>query len=403
LEVPLGTSLRARPAAETIARARRLAPGLGLCHVEDITALDHLGLPVVVSVRSGGSALHVHAGKGLTPSDALAGALMEAVEYAAAEYANVLPADLLGSWSQIVSRWPQGLAPSDFAPRLGGRVCWRARTPALLCEQLGTRQRVPLPTQLVLLPARQPAEALFGSSSNGLASGNTLQEATLHALLEVLERDAVALHIGRDGSRPVALATLPAPFAGLAGAWHRRGVQLRVRWLPSALGLPCFEAVLLEPGVDQPGLRLARGWGLHFDRNRALARAICEAAQSRLAVILAAHRGRPGAAEMALRLQGGMGQRRPLAAAAGNGCPVPFEAVDHEASPPLGAALGQLLARLPAAGLGPVFRRRLPVPPGGTVPRGMHVVKVVVARAETPVGAHPRVGPRLLQRLLGAA
>jgi hypothetical protein len=33
----------------------------------------------------------------------------------------------------------------------------------------------------------------------------------------------------------------------------------------------------------------------------------------------------------------------------------------------------------------------------------MHVVKVVVARAETPVGAHPRVGPRLLQRLLGAA
>jgi ribosomal protein S12 methylthiotransferase accessory factor len=400
----LATSLRSRPTAHTIALAQRLAPRLGVQQVHEITALDHLGLPVFISVRQGGTAVHVHAGKGLAREDALAGALMEAVEYAAVERAGSLPADARLSLSRLVAQWPQGLGPADFAPRLGAALRWRAHTDAWRCEQLQTRQSVLLPGELVLLPQRQGLDVLFGSSSSGLASGNTLEEATLHALLEVLEHDTVALHIARDASRPLAAAALPPPFGAMARAWRRRGVQLRVRWLPNAVGVACFAAELHEPAAAQPRLRLARGWGAHLDRGIALSRAICEAAQARLAAFLAGRPELPGAAAMALRLDGRRvdAQAQMWPARPGEADrPVAFEAVDHERAPSVHEALRWLLARLPAAGLGPVFRRRLW--PGGhaAAPRGLHVVKLVVARSETPIGEHPRMGPRLLARLQG--
>lgn len=401
----LATSLRSRPAAHTIALAERLAPQLGVQQVHELTAFDHLGLPVFISVRQGGTAMHVHAGKGMAREDALAGALMEAVEYAAVERAGRVPADARLSLARLVAQWPQGLGPPDFAPRLGAAVRWRAHTDAWHCEQLQTRRSVLLPSELVLLPPRQRADVLFGSSSSGLASGNTLEEATLHALLEVLEHDTLALHMARDASRPLAPTALPPPFGAMARAWRRRGVHLQVRWLPNALGVACFAAVLHEPSAAQPLLRLARGWGAHLDRGIALSRAICEAAQSRLAAILAGRPELPGAAEMALRLGGRregaqvpMWPERPGAAVR----PVPFEAVDDVHAPSVHEALRWLLARLPAAGLGPVFRRRLWPGAHLPAPRGLHVVKLVVARSETPVGAHPRMGPRLLARLLGA-
>lgn len=400
----LATSLRCRPAAHTIALAERLAPRLGVVHVHELTTLDHLGLPVFISVRQGSTAMQVHAGKGMAREDALAGALMEAVEYAAVEAARAVPADARWPLSRLAAQWPPGLGPADFAPRLGAPVRWRAHMDALQCEHLQTRRSVLLPAELVLLPHRQRADVLFGSSSSGLASGNTLEEATLHALLEVLEHDTVALHIARDGSRPLAPAALPPPFGAMARAWRRRGVQLQVRWLPNALGVACFAAVLQEPAAAQPWVRYARGWGAHLDRGVALSRAICEAAQSRLAAILAGHTDLPGSAEMALRLGGRRaGAEAPMwpARPGSAGRPVAFEAVDHEDAPSVHEALRWLLARLPAAGLGSVFRRRLWPAGHAGAPRGLHVVKLVVARSETPVGEHPRMGPRLLARLLG--
>lgn len=399
----LGTSLRSRSAEATCEVAQRLLPALGVSEVLDVTRLDHLGLPVFMSVRPRGSAARLHSGKGMTPADARAGALMEAVEYAASESASAAGADRHLPWSGLVAGWPDGLDVVDFAPRLGARVRWRAQVAAVECERLQSRQRVGLPAELVLLPMPpRSGPAVFGSSSNGLASGNTLEEATLHALLEVLERDTVALHLARDASHRLASGSLPQPFLDLSRAWRRRGVALLVRQLPNALGLPCFEAGLHDATAGLASLVLSRGWGLHFDRRVALSRAICEAAQSRLAVILAHRPDVPGGAEAAMRLGPAPAPQttaRLLANLAVRGRRVHFDAVPYEVTPSVREALQSLLRRLPAAGLGPVFRRRLYLGGSPAALRGLQVVKVVVAHSETPVGEHPRMGPRLLARL----
>lgn len=401
----LHTSLRSRDVAQTVAVAQQYMSRLGVSHVIDVTRLDHLRLPVFISVRPGGTVARVHSGKGMLPEDARAGALMEAVEYAACESASAACVPRRLPLAQLTRQWPGGLTAVDFAPRLGGNVGRRARLAAVECEALETRHSTLLPAELVLLPPpKQRNRSLFNSSSTGLASGNTLSEATLHALLEVVERDTVAMHIARDESQPVVLASLPAPFSDLRVGWKRRGVHLLVRHLPNALGLPCFEAALHDPTAD-PSLVLARGWGLHFDRQIALSRAICEAAQSRLAVILSQHGEMPGAAEMAERLKPPadpektaqlLGRIKKVARR------VRFETLPDLPATDIGVALRHLLGLLASAGLGPVFRRRLYFNNDPSALAGLHVVKVVVARSETPIGKHPRIGPRLFARLQGA-
>lgn len=374
---------------------------LGVSHVLDITLLDHLGLPVAISVRPGGTTVRVHAGKGLSQVDAHAGALMEAVEFAACERAGSAEARL--PWSQVKAGWPDGLSVFDFAPRLGVRLRVRAHVPVLACEVLGTRRSAWLPAELVLLrtPQARPPD-LFGCTSNGLASGNSLDEATLHALLEVLERDTIALHLARDTSRSVAATSWPEPFRSLSREWQRRGVRLTVRWLPNKLDLPCFEASLHEAVASDAGLALARGSGLHLDRRIAFARAVCEAAQSRLAAILSRHPDAPGAAEMAERL-GGPPPAEKMVALLARLSDVSrrarFDDAPHQLATTVREALQLLRLRMAAAGLGPVFRRRLPLDNQPAASRGLHVVKLVVARSETPIGSHPRIGPRLLARL----
>ena len=394
----LGTSLRTCPAADTAARCRLLAWPLGIARLTDISALDTLGLPVFVSLRPEGRTARLHAGKGLSADEAETGALMEAFECAVAERASVRGPYTRLSLGALAARLPAGLSLADFAPRLGAALDAYRPTLAVRCDDLMSRHHPLLPAELVMVPAPDEGELppLFGWSSNGLASGNTLQEATLHALLEVLERDTVAMSAVRGRAAPVDLCTLPEAFAARATRWQSLGVQLFVRQLDGDFGLPCFEATLYAPG--QPAAELARGWGLHFDRQVALARAVSEAAQSRLCRI---HSGQADAApfygsrigaDSAAATQARERFRASLEREPAAG--VDFGTLPHIEHRSIRAALRDLLARLRERGLHHAFRHRMR--DDAAAAAGLHVVKVVVPRCETILGEGRRAGPRLL-------
>jgi ribosomal protein S12 methylthiotransferase accessory factor len=399
----LNSSYRSRRPARTCVAAEALMPALGISRVADITRMDRLGLPVCISVRPRSRTLCVHAGKGVDLAEARAGALMEAVEYAAAEPANSvwdlrsLPVD------DLVAQFGDGLRLVDFVPARGARVHARRPIHAVECEELVTRRRAFVPAELVFVPyAPQGMPRLFGATTNGLASGNTLVEATFHGLLEVLERDAVSMNKPRDASRWVDHDDLPEPFRTLASDWHRMGVDLAVRQVPCALSLPCFEAFLHEGGSTD--VNLAGGSGLHVDRDLALARAVCEAAQSRLSHI---HGGRDDIttfyakyapqARARARAEPSRSDAARVARLLDRSRTVRYAAVPHD--PPAGRSLGQLLeallARLAQAGFGAVFRHRFRLELNG-----LHVVKVIVPRCEDVESAPWRIGPRLWAEVL---
>lgn len=372
---------------------------LGIVRVTDITRLDRLGVPVFASVRPRGQTLRVHAGKALHPEEARVGALMEAIEFALAELASGNGVDATMSIRRWEAQLPHGLVMADFAPRLGAAVRPLSRLPLCRCEHLASGATVLMPAELLQAPCNACRGAeWFGWSTNGLASGNSLAEATLHALLEILERDALAINRARDQSRRVIEQTLPAPLQSWAAQWRRLGIELVVRQVPNAMRLACFEARLHE--ASSLDVNIAGGSGLHPDRRIAVTRAVCEAAQSRLSTI---HGGRDDITRFYDKYSATADRDRHAREAehmrgfASDTDCVAFDAVPDRVHRSVDSALKRLLHDLPTGGFGEVFRMRLEHPLAASA--GLHVVKLVVARAEAAASRWHRIGPRLWHAL----
>lgn len=395
----LGSSFRECSPEQTLAKGLPLMQRLGVSRLTEVTRMDRLGLPVFASVRPRSLTIRVTAGKGLRDVEARAGALMEAVEHVVAEpqrsYWKPEPMAL----TDVVRGFAGRFDLIDLAPRHGIRAAGSPTVTTVACEELIGGGCLHLPAALIFVPFEGDVAAqLYGWSATGLASGNSLEEATLHGLFEVLERDAVAMNWAKDESLWVPHAELPQPFLDLAETWRGLGIDLAVRSVPNVLGLPCFEAYL----HDAQGSRvdLANGSGLHVDRGIALARAVCEAAQSRLSYI---HGARDDIAPFYDAYATLHPDRRSAMTAA-----VTKRAFDPVRSTRLadvpqpdavGASVGEvlqtLISRLTMAGFGTVLRHRFVVELDG-----LHVVKLVVPRCEDVELGTGRMGRRLLDRVV---
>lgn len=286
----LGSSLRTRPASETLEIARRIAPSLGITRVTDITRLDRVGIPVSTSIRPSAheASLCVCAGKGLTWEDAHVGAYMEAIEFALAEPGRSPVAIVTATARQVLDGSPESLLA--LCPKLDATIVLDAPLPCAPAEEIVTGKPCLLPADLVFHPGPSLADptAPYMSSTNGLASGNTLLEATVHGVAELIERDIQSFRVFRDRSRLVDPGTFPPTVAALRDKIDEAGLKLYVRFVPNVFGLPYFSAVVHDPETSSP-LYVNGGYGLHPHRQISLVRAVTEAVQSRLSFI---HGGR---------------------------------------------------------------------------------------------------------------
>ncbi|MFE9647492.1 YcaO-like family protein [Streptomyces sp. NPDC006365] len=122
------------------------------------------------------------------------------------------------------------------------------------------------------------------ATSTGLACGNTRDEALLHAMYEVIERDVLYADETLDGAlrRLVDPATVDDPYArALIDRLQDRRVLLELAAVEGQYGIPVCLAYLWSE--DYPAW--FAGTGCHTDPAIALTRAITEAAQSRLTCI----------------------------------------------------------------------------------------------------------------------
>jgi ribosomal protein S12 methylthiotransferase accessory factor len=144
---------------------------------------------------------------------------------------------------------------------------------------------VPVPVRLVTARPSGPQAWLppgFLWSTNGLASGNSYEEACLHALYEVIERDAVSRQVRGAPVEYVAPASVDDPScAEVIGRIAAAGATLRITRVPSRFDVPCFGATIWSPDLPLTGI----GWGAHLDAGVAVSRAVTEAVQGRLSTI----------------------------------------------------------------------------------------------------------------------
>jgi ribosomal protein S12 methylthiotransferase accessory factor len=214
---------------------------------------------------------------------------MEAIEFAMAEPCSARVNVAMGTNRDLLESDERGDAILDFCPIVGKQIDLSASLACVAAEELMTGRMTLVPAELVLLPyVGRSGTGLFGSQSNGLCSGNTVMEATLHGLFEVIERDVRSFHYVFDRAKRVNLASLPEVAKEQLQSMQSAGLECCVRVLPNSFGIPVFEAMVMDPFA--PAWRFTNGgYGCHLVSEIALIRAITEAAQSRLSWI---HGGR---------------------------------------------------------------------------------------------------------------
>lgn len=286
----LSGSLRELPAEETYARVKPFQARYGITRVTDVTRLDRIGIPVYASIRPGSApgVICVHNGKGARPIEAQVGALMEGIEFDLADTKWNLVPRARTTPAAIADSYQRPLRFSDFCPRMGSMIAQAEPIWAVHAKELVSNTDVLVPAELIFLPFRDDGHRpLFGSTTNGLASGNSPLEASVHALCEVMERHVRSFDVIEDRSR-IVTSEWPPSLDGLRARIEDAGLGLAIRYVPNEFALPFFRAYVTERS-DYAPLAISCGYGFHPIAEVAASRAITEAVQSRLTYI---HGGR---------------------------------------------------------------------------------------------------------------
>lgn len=395
LPVPaFASGIRVVPAAVTAQRAWPVARRLGVTRCAESTWLDRIGIPVHSATRPDAAAVIVTAGKGATPEEARAGALMEAIELAVAERSAGPAADR----GDVVWATPREIAGNggptigSMCPILGRALDVDRLTAWVHARELNSGGGFPIPAELVFHPCPDALRSgIWGSTTTGLASGNDFDEAALHGLCEVLERDAVSFETLRPTSVLVEDERIPEGPASMIERIRTAGLRVWLRWIPSPLGA-CFSSLIADDDLNSP-LACNGGYGFHPVAEIAAVRALSEAAQSRLTYIQGARDDLDAAAAFVDAL--GEERRKRYRSDLVNGFArddrsVPFAEIPtiEPAEPP--DMLGALLARCRGHGFERVAMYRYP-----PLASPLAVVRVCVPFAEHFTQATRRVGPRL--------
>lgn len=317
-----GTS-RVQPAQETLEKVIPISKKIGVTRLADITDMDVLRIPNYSAVLPGTEDyIWVYSGKGPTKEHAMASALMESIERYSSlpsggprKFVRSTYSDLSKSYD--VLHPDRVIEPVTFVYRTDMLMDW------LPGYDLVSGREIMVPASVALFrytPAPPAVNPFAYFHTNGLASGNVMEEAVCHALCEVIERDAMSLAELRASAIPFhilrtivyslnaagfSVSPIPAnkfvddpstfpdvdisetdfePVKNLVSKFKHSGISLTIKDITSDIGIPTFNASSVEWITHDYGY-LAEGHGTHPDARIALLRAITEVSQTRAANI----------------------------------------------------------------------------------------------------------------------
>ena len=218
-------------------------------------------------------------GKGLNIDQAKASCLMEIVERCSAfasfdseralHYKHGHPL-IHARYEDLKKGSSEVLDPDDMcleAPYENQPLYW------ISAERVDEKGAHPVyvPAQIVFLFCNLDEISLTtGVPSTGLASGNTLEEAKLNGLLEVIERDGERI-MPYSRERCFSLDYDDPQVKGIFQRCTKEGVRIQFLDITSELGVPCYKAFIRGPEGE-----ILKGCAAHLDGKRAAVSALIE-------------------------------------------------------------------------------------------------------------------------------
>lgn len=286
----LGGTIRACTPEQTLNKLRPMLQDVfGITRVADVTGLDFVGIPVSVCIRPNSRILSASQGKGITTELAQISAIMESIE---AWHAERITGEL------VYSSYHE-LAKSHALPSLERLMRSFISYPNVFSQEFAWLQGMDImqqqpafiPYSLISLntTANCPGRELFVGTSNGLAGGNTREEAICHGFYESIERDCIAaferLTVEEKALRRVRIDSIDSAHnQELIKRVHSADLRLYLFEITNRFNISSFSAIVDDYHTLR-NLGYFGGHGTHLSREVALSRAICEAVQSRLTYI----------------------------------------------------------------------------------------------------------------------
>jgi len=227
-------------------------------------------------------------GRGMTDEQAIFGAVGEAVErysgsivdyqrLIVSSYADLtqpaIPPPAFFSFSDKQYSDPNFAFPA-FDPT--------TQTSWITALNLVSNQQVLVPAFMVYFDwdSNQPGDYILPITSNGMASGPTLEFAACSGLCELIERDAfIITWLNRLPAPRIYFAHRPGIETEILRHYDRFGIELVTFYLPTDINIPVVMAWLIDRSGRTPAV--ATGLGCHLDGPTALRKAIFEVCQAR--------------------------------------------------------------------------------------------------------------------------
>ncbi len=217
----------------------------------------------------------VYFGKGLSPRQNVASACFEFFER---DSARMRPADpvLEATFDEVSG---EAVDPRRFHLAPGSLFDPAQPIDWVWGTSLSRNIPILVPACLVFLPYVHPESKkdIALADSNGLASGNNIEEAILHGLLEIIERDQVIIsEYNRLPFQAVRNETVPDVCRPTIELLEAKGFQVRLLRGASDIPIPFMAALLLHAHRAR---QCSVAFGCHLDPTIALERALTEAIQ----------------------------------------------------------------------------------------------------------------------------
>ena len=263
----------------------------GITRITEITHLDRVKIPVFSSIRptaqSGG--VSVYAGKGATVEQARASAMMEGFERYSAEKQDIDQEKIsISAYNEIKNE--SVLNPNDLLlPKsFENQNIEMQKLEWIEAEEIISECPILVPANAVFHPyipnreIKPCAMAMFKGNTNGLASGNVIEEAVLHGIFEVVERDAWSIfELTKRNKKQIDLDTIENDTVSeLVEKFTEQGIKIKLMDITADLKIPTIVASADDTVLKDAAL-LTLGVGTHLNPEIAAIRALSEVAQSR--------------------------------------------------------------------------------------------------------------------------
>jgi thioglycine synthase len=318
-----GTS-RIIPVDKTLINVTEIAKEIGLTRIADITFMDKLYIPNYSSVLPGTEDyIWVYSGKGPTKKHAKASAIMESIERYSSLPRSFTKKFVTGTFNDL-KRSYNIIHPDEVIEPLSFDFQDEMCMDYVNGFDIINKENILVPAGLVLFRYNPNSQSIINPfafhHTNGLASGNVLEEAVCHALAEVIERDAISLAQLRASAIPFHILTnlsnnlqrqgYPIKLVSkeifrddntifpdvlidemnfdsvlkLIQKFEKFNIKLIIKDITTDIKIPTFNVACVEWISHDYGY-LAEGHGTHPDKRIALLRAISEVSQTRVANI----------------------------------------------------------------------------------------------------------------------